>query len=132
MPSVVRASSVMCVYAALPRLDPPSPSSSISLSPKSNGARSKREPGGGSPRPLRYSELSRTLAGVSQKMLTQTLRSLETDGLVTRTVFAEIPPRVQYELAPLGRSLLEPLGALTRWATEHMDEVRAARGALAS
>ena len=82
--------------------------------------------------PLRFSELRRRVEGISQKMLTQTLRSLETDGLVTRTVFAEIPPRVQYELSPLGRSLLEPLSALTRWATEHMDEVRAARGALAS
>ena len=82
--------------------------------------------------PHRFSELGRRVVGISQKMLTQTLRSLETDGLVTRTVFAEIPPRVQYELSPLGRSLLEPLGALTRWATEHMDEVRAARGALAS
>ncbi len=77
--------------------------------------------------PRRFSELLRTIDGISQKMLTQTLRSLEADGLVLRTVHPEIPPRVEYELTALGRSLLDPLGALIDWATEHMGEVQDAR-----
>lgn len=79
--------------------------------------------------PRRFSHLRRTVEGISQKMLTQTLRALEADGLVLRTVHAEIPPRVEYELTPLGRSLLDPLGALIAWATEHMGEVGAAQEA---
>ena len=82
--------------------------------------------------PQRYSELSRQLAGISQKMLTQTLRSLEADGLVLRTVHPEIPPRVEYELTELGRSLLEPLGALISWATDHMGEVQTSRDAVSA
>lgn len=79
--------------------------------------------------PQRFSHLLRTVEGISQKMLTQTLRALEADGLVLRTVHAEIPPRVEYELTPLGRSLLAPLGALIDWATEHMGEVDAVQQA---
>jgi DNA-binding HxlR family transcriptional regulator len=73
--------------------------------------------------PRRFSEIQTAVDGVSQKMLTQTLRTLERDGLVERTVFAQVPPRVDYELTPTGRSLLAPLLALTAWATEHMTEV---------
>lgn len=71
----------------------------------------------------RYSELSRRLAGVSQKMLTQTLRTLERDGLVQRTVTPAVPVRVDYELTGLGRSLLAAIQPLKRWAEEHLDEV---------
>ena len=81
----------------------------------------------GEPRPMRYSELLRLLAGVSQKMLTQTLRSLERDGLITRTVTPTVPVRVDYELTDLGRSLGEPIAALERWAVDHMGEVLDAR-----
>jgi DNA-binding HxlR family transcriptional regulator len=77
--------------------------------------------------PMRYSELSRRLAGVSQKMLTQTLRSLERDGLVTRTVVATVPVTVSYALTDLGRSLLTTVRTLKAWAESHMDEVFAAR-----
>ena len=77
--------------------------------------------------PLRFSQLARRVDGVSQKMLTQTLRALEADGLVRRTVYLEVPPRVEYELTELGRSLLEPLHALVSWASENMEEVQAAR-----
>jgi DNA-binding HxlR family transcriptional regulator len=81
----------------------------------------------GAPRPLRYSELSRRLAGVSQKMLTQTLRSLERDGLITRTVTPTVPVTVTYELTELGLSLLEVMRGLKEWAEAHMDEVLAHR-----
>ncbi|SHN29883.1 winged helix-turn-helix transcriptional regulator [Actinacidiphila paucisporea] len=77
--------------------------------------------------PRRYSELQRRLASVSQKMLTQTLRHLERDGLVSRTVTPAVPVRVAYELTPLGRSLLPVMRAIKDWAEEHMDEVQAAR-----
>ncbi|MFG2867293.1 winged helix-turn-helix transcriptional regulator [Streptomyces sp. NPDC048338] len=77
--------------------------------------------------PRRYSHLQRTLASVSQKMLTQTLRHLERDGLVSRTVIPAVPVRVEYELTPLGRSLLPVMCAIKGWAEEHMDEVLAAR-----
>jgi DNA-binding HxlR family transcriptional regulator len=73
--------------------------------------------------PQRFSALAARVGGISQKMLTQTLRSLERDGLVTRTVYAEVPPRVEYELTPLGRSLQVPLRALEDWAVAHMSEV---------
>lgn len=77
--------------------------------------------------PQRFSQISRRVDGISQKMLTQTLRSLEADGLVLRTAYPEIPPRVEYELTELGRSLLVPLAGLVAWAREHMEEVQAAR-----
>ncbi|MWV48683.1 transcriptional regulator [Rathayibacter sp. VKM Ac-2803] len=75
--------------------------------------------------PLRFSAIRRTVEGVSQKMLTQTLRGLERDGLVTRTVYAEVPPRVEYELTAAGRTLQEPLKALERWSIEHFGQVAA-------
>jgi DNA-binding HxlR family transcriptional regulator len=81
----------------------------------------------GMPRSLRYSELSRRLAGVSQKMLTQTLRSLERDGLLTRTVTPTVPVTVDYELTELGRSLQEIMRGIKDWAEAHMDEVLANR-----
>lgn len=77
--------------------------------------------------PQRYTDLHRRLASVSQKMLTQTLRHLERDGLVSRTVTPAVPVRVTYELTPLGRSLLPVMRAIKGWAEEHMDEVHAAR-----
>jgi DNA-binding HxlR family transcriptional regulator len=77
----------------------------------------------GEPRSMRYSELSRRLAGVSQKMLTQTLRSLERDGLVTRTVTPTVPVTVTYELTDLGLSLQQVMWGVKLWAEAHMDEV---------
>jgi DNA-binding HxlR family transcriptional regulator len=77
--------------------------------------------------PQRYSQLARTIAGVSQKMLTQTLRTLERDGLVTRTVTATVPVTVTYELTELGRSLQAVITGLKSWAESHMDQVLAAR-----
>jgi DNA-binding HxlR family transcriptional regulator len=73
--------------------------------------------------PQRFSEVSRRLAGVSQKMLTQTLRTLERDGLVTRTVTASVPVRVDYALTPLGQSLLDPIKHVKAWAERHVPEV---------
>jgi DNA-binding HxlR family transcriptional regulator len=81
----------------------------------------------GEPRPMRYSELSRRLAGVSQKMLTQTLRYLERDGLLTRTVTPTVPVTVTYELTDLGSSLQEVMVGIKAWAEEHIDEVHANR-----
>jgi DNA-binding HxlR family transcriptional regulator len=78
---------------------------------------------------LRYSELSRKIAGVSQKMLTQTLRSLERDGLVTRTVTPSVPVTVEYTLTPLGASLQELMLGIKHWAETHMGEVHDARQA---
>ena len=72
---------------------------------------------------LRFGDLKTQLEGISGKVLTETLRDLERDGLVTRHVHAEVPPRVEYELTPLGRTLYEPLLALCRWAEEHIAEV---------
>jgi DNA-binding HxlR family transcriptional regulator len=77
--------------------------------------------------PRRYTELADRIERVSQKMLTQTLRGLERDGMVTRTVHASVPPRVDYELTPLGHSLLEPITALELWAMAHIHEIVAAR-----
>ena len=77
--------------------------------------------------PQRFSEVSRRLAGVSQKMLTQTLRTLERDGLVTRTVTASVPVRVDYALTDLGHSLLDPIKHLKAWAEDHVPEVREAQ-----
>ena len=81
----------------------------------------------GEPRAMRYSELSRRLAGVSQKMLTQTLRSLERDGLITRTVTPTVPVTVTYELTDLGLSLQRVMRGIKEWAETHMDEVLANR-----
>ena len=78
-------------------------------------------------RPHRFGELHRGIEGISQRMLTLTLRQLERDGLVRRTVHASVPPRVDYELTPLGRTLLAPLTALNEWAIAHRDDIRAAR-----
>src|SRR5476649_1707613 len=78
--------------------------------------------------PKRFNELRRALGSISQRMLTLTLRGLERDGLVTRTVFATIPPRVDYELTKLGRSLLEPVSALGLWARKNRPAIQAARG----
>ena len=75
----------------------------------------------------RFSELARTVAGVSQKMLTQTLRSLERDGLIEREVTPSVPVRVDYRLTDLGRSLLPVMAAVQDWAEHHMREVNAAR-----
>ena len=78
---------------------------------------------------LRFQELRRAVEGVSQKMLTQTVRGLERDGLVERTVHAVIPPRVDYALTPLGRSLSTRIAELREWAYAHIDEVEDARAA---
>ncbi|HEX5120197.1 MAG TPA: helix-turn-helix domain-containing protein [Pseudonocardiaceae bacterium] len=78
---------------------------------------------------MRYTELAARIAGVSQKMLTQTLRGLERDGLLTRTVTPSVPVRVDYELTPLGLSLLDTICHLKQWAEVHMTEVDAARAA---
>ncbi|MFH5208118.1 winged helix-turn-helix transcriptional regulator [Antrihabitans spumae] len=78
-------------------------------------------------RPRRYGELSKDVAGVSPKMLTQTLRSLERDGLVARYVTAEVPVRVDYELTDLGHSLMPLMRAIKSWAEAHMDDVHVAR-----
>ena len=77
--------------------------------------------------PRRFNELKRMIGGISQRMLTLTLRGLERDGLVTRTVFPTIPPRVDYELTDLGRGLAEPVKALGQWAFEHIPEIEGAR-----
>ncbi len=71
-------------------------------------------------RPRRFSELKRAIGGVSQRMLTLSLRGLERDGLVKRTVFPVVPPRVEYELTPLGKSLHAPVSALGDWARSHL------------
>ena len=77
--------------------------------------------------PKRFNELRRALGSISQRMLTLTLRALERDGLVTRTVFPTIPPRVDYELTRLGRSLLEPVSALGLWARQNRAAIEDAR-----
>lgn len=76
---------------------------------------------------MRYAELQRAIGGISQKMLTQTLRSLERDGLVQRTVYPVVPPKVEYSLTRLGRTLIEPLHALCRWSEKHLAELQANR-----
>lgn len=77
--------------------------------------------------PRRFNELRRAVDGVSQRMLTLTLRALERDGLVTRTVFPSIPPRVDYELTELGRTLLDPVAVLINWADSSRPAIEAAR-----
>jgi DNA-binding HxlR family transcriptional regulator len=81
--------------------------------------------------PLRYNELERSIDGISQRMLTLTLKHLEENGLVKRTVFATVPPRVDYELTSVGRTLIQPLRALLDWSMEHRDAMSAARRAYA-
>lgn len=76
---------------------------------------------------MRFSELRRRLEGVSQKMLTETLRSLERDGFVTRKVYASVPPKVEYTLTPLGASLREPVAALRLWSEHHINDVERAQ-----
>ena len=77
--------------------------------------------------PARFNELRRALGSISQRMLTLTLRGLERDGLVTRTVFPTIPPRVDYELTKLGRSLLEPVSGIGLWARQNRAAIAEAR-----
>jgi DNA-binding HxlR family transcriptional regulator len=77
--------------------------------------------------PMRFNELKRMIGGISQRMLTLTLRGLERDGLVTRTVFPTIPPRVDYELTELGHGLAKPVKALGQWVFEHQPEIQGAR-----
>ena len=77
--------------------------------------------------PLRFGELRRRIEGISQRMLTLSLRALERDGLIRRTVFPTVPPSVEYALTPLGRTLLEPVCALASWASKHREEIQSAR-----
>jgi DNA-binding HxlR family transcriptional regulator len=77
----------------------------------------------------RFRELQRAVPGISQRMLTLTVRRLQRDGMLRRTVFASVPPRVEYELTPLGRSLSGPISALAAWADDHRSEIAAARSA---
>lgn len=72
---------------------------------------------------LRFTQLQQRIPGISQRMLTRTVRNLERDGLVSRTVFAEVPPRVEYELTAAGRTLIEPAVALAEWAVDHNPEI---------
>ena len=76
---------------------------------------------------LRYNEIRRAVSGISQRMLTLTLKGLEQDGLVKRTVYPTVPPRVDYELTKLGRTLTVPLRAIYEWVTKHRPEMEAAR-----
>jgi DNA-binding HxlR family transcriptional regulator len=78
---------------------------------------------------LRFTELQQRIPGISQRMLTRTVRHLERDGLVARTVFAEVPPRVEYELTPTGRTLIEPAVALAEWAVDHNPHVELSQAA---
>ena len=77
--------------------------------------------------PRRFSELHRGIDGITARMLTVTLRGLERDGILSRTVHASVPPRVDYELTPLGMTLLDTIGQLVGWADEHIIEIEAAR-----
>lgn len=80
-------------------------------------------------RTMRFSEIQRCIRGISVKMLTQTVRALERDGLVARTVYPTVPLRVEYALTPLGRTLIEPLRHMKTWAESHMPAVQQARDA---
>jgi DNA-binding HxlR family transcriptional regulator len=77
--------------------------------------------------PKRFSDLRRAIEGISQRMLTLTLKGLERDGLVTRTVFPTVPPRVEYELTDLGRTLRKPIQTLAKWAQENREQIQVAR-----
>ncbi|QIM19699.1 helix-turn-helix transcriptional regulator [Leucobacter coleopterorum] len=79
--------------------------------------------------PLRFKDIHLTVQGISGKVLTDTLRALERDGIVSRRVYAEIPPRVEYQLTALGETLSTPLGVLRSWAEAHIEEVLEAREA---
>lgn len=81
---------------------------------------------------MRFRELQRRIGGVSQKMLTQTLRDLEADGYITRRAYAEVPPRVEYALTPLGRSLHGLLRGVRDWAETHINDIETARAAYTS
>ena len=78
-------------------------------------------------RPYRFGELRRAIGDISQRMLTQTLRDLQADGLIEREVFPTTPPGVEYRLSPMGRSFLVPLAALVDWAYANHDDIRTAR-----
>jgi DNA-binding HxlR family transcriptional regulator len=78
---------------------------------------------------LRYSDLQASIPGISQRMLTQTLKHLERDGLITRTAYAEVPPRVEYDLTDLGRSLMDAVMAMAGWAAAHHSEIASNRAA---
>ncbi len=78
---------------------------------------------------MRFSELHRAIDGITARMLTVTLRGLERDGIVTRTIHPVIPPRVEYALTPMGRTLLATIGQLVAWADSHLPEIEAARAA---
>ncbi|MBC6462961.1 winged helix-turn-helix transcriptional regulator [Actinomadura sp. HBU206391] len=77
----------------------------------------------------RFTELKRNIDGISQRMLTVTLRGLERDGIVTRTIYPVVPPRVEYSLTDMGRTLLDTVGTLVGWAESHLEEIDAARTA---
>lgn len=79
--------------------------------------------------PVRFNQLRRDIRGISQKVLSQTLKKLERDGLISRTVFATVPVTVEYALTPLGETLNETVAALARWAEHNMDSVLAAQAA---
>jgi DNA-binding HxlR family transcriptional regulator len=78
---------------------------------------------------LRFTDLHQQIPGISQRMLTLTVRQLERDGLVSRTVHAEVPPRVEYALTAVGKSLIPPALALAGWAIEHVPQIEASRAA---
>lgn len=82
-------------------------------------------------RPYRFGELKRAIGDISQRMLTQTLRDLQADGMIEREVFPTTPPSVEYSLSPMGRSFLVPLGALVDWAFENHPAIREARAEFA-
>lgn len=82
--------------------------------------------------PMRYTDLQRQIPGISQRMLTHTLRQLTEDGLVTRTAYAEVPPRVEYALTPLGSGLIGIVQQLIGWAADHHDEIHANRSRAAA
>lgn len=77
--------------------------------------------------PTRFTALQNAVSGISHRMLTRTLRTLERDGLVSRAAYAEVPPRVEYALTPLGQTLIPPVTALIEWVGGHQDEVEASR-----
>jgi DNA-binding HxlR family transcriptional regulator len=76
---------------------------------------------------MRFAELQRRIDGISQKMLTQTLRGLERDGLIDRRVYPQVPPRVEYRLTTLGRTLVEPVSSVVRWTESHVAEIELAQ-----
>lgn len=77
--------------------------------------------------PRRYKQLEKKIEGISQKVLTQTLRKLEKNGLVNRTVFPQLPPQVEYSLTPLGETLIEPLANLAEWSEMHVADIKIAK-----